>query len=240
MARAAARALAAPRARRAHAQLHPRRALRPAYAAPHRVCSSPRLASSACRPGPVPPSRAFVAAAGSTDGGEEDAAAAAQAALPAPSVSFIGSAQNAYVKHGVKLRTRRAPFAAVAHTAALHVRSRLRFAARARSRSYREAAGTVLLSGGRILEELSGAADDEAGGESATRPPLLARVLLLAPGAPPPRGVRAERTLTASPDVLRKVRCSAFCACCVCLERDACLAFLDGWRRERRLSGRGG
>jgi len=73
------------------------------------------------------------------------------------------------------------------------------------SRSYREAAGTVLLSGGRVLEELSGAADgDDAHAES--RAPLLARVLLLAPGAPPPRGVRAERTLTASPEVLRKVR----------------------------------
>lgn len=62
----------------------------------------------------------------------------------------------------------------------------------------------MLLSGGRVLEELSGAADgDDADAEG--RAPLLARVLLLAPGAPPPRGVRAERTLTASPEVLRKV-----------------------------------
>jgi hypothetical protein len=76
-----------------------------------------------------------------------------------------------------------------------------------RSRSYRDAAGTLLLCGGRILEEVAGVADAAAPQEEV--PPeaaLRARVLLLAEGAPLPRGVLAERTLYASPDVLRKAR----------------------------------
>jgi tRNA G18 (ribose-2'-O)-methylase SpoU len=80
----------------------------------------------------------------------------------------------------------------------------------ARSRAYRDAAGTLLLAGGRVLEEVAGTADLPAGADGAPLPPpLRVRVLLLAPGAPPPRGVLAERTITASPEVLRKARRAA-------------------------------
>lgn len=60
--------------------------------------------------------------------------------------------------------------------------------------------------GGRVLEEVSGAAASEAAGGDAWPRPLRARTLLLAHGAPMPRNVRPERTLRASPEVLRKAR----------------------------------
>ena len=229
MAHAAARALAAPRVRAR--TLLPCDAAWHALAPPHRACIAARIASSMRRPQLSPPRRAFAAAAGDAASGSEDAAVAA---LPASNVSFIGSAQNAYVKHAVKLRTRCAPVAALAHLpppCALTCCA----ACRPRSRSYREAAGTVLLSGGRILEELSGAADGEESGGGAPRPPLLARVLLLAPGAPPPRGVQAERTLGASLEVLRKVLAPP-CACRVALSSSVASA---GVTRSARASDGG-
>jgi len=63
------------------------------------------------------------------------------------------------------------------------------------SRAYRDVVGTLLLPGSTLLAEAAEAAPDG----------LHVAVLLLAEGAAVPSGVTAERTLTASPAVLRRV-----------------------------------